>query len=220
MFLGPLPRPRVARGAHQQEDRDPPGPVDSGRQRGRSHGSARAGRLLPRPSHWPPAVVHRREHRRVRRRELRRGAVRRNTSPTRTVRCSPPATALESWATPCRFTPDRPIPTYSQRCRGPPNCPDLRRTRGGFGRGCPDARGGHRRRPDRGTGNLWPGVNQQNEMGPTVLSQARSTTGGTKTFRLGDTHENDYVMTRDDPSSIPRRSAPTTKAWPTGIFLR
>ncbi len=49
---------------------------------------------------------------------------------------------------------------------------------------------------DRGTGTLWLGVNQQNERAQRFYRKHGFTISGTKTFRLGDTLENDYVMTR------------------------
>ena len=49
---------------------------------------------------------------------------------------------------------------------------------------------------DRGAGTLWLGVNQQNERAQRFYRKHGFTISGTKTFRLGDTIENDYVMTR------------------------
>lgn len=49
---------------------------------------------------------------------------------------------------------------------------------------------------DHGAGTVWLGVNQKNERAQRFYRKHGFTVGGTKSFRLGDATEDDYVMTR------------------------
>ena len=49
---------------------------------------------------------------------------------------------------------------------------------------------------DHGAGTVWLGVNQKNERAQRFYRKHGFTVSGTKSFRLGDATEDDYVMTR------------------------
>ncbi|QZA19254.1 GNAT family N-acetyltransferase [Mycobacterium malmoense] len=60
-----------------------------------------------------------------------------------------------------------------------------------------------------GVRRVWLGVNQKNQRAQRFYTKSGFKVNGTRTFQVGASRENDYVMVRE-------RSAPTAVKWPAG----